>query len=71
VEPWRTILADHHEAFVTAIQEIALLAEANRELIPAGVTALHADRQLQQTSYRASMAVNARVMQPSLLEFLR
>jgi hypothetical protein len=35
-EPWRTILADHHEAFVTLTHEIAALAESNRDLITAG-----------------------------------
>jgi hypothetical protein len=35
-EPWHTILADHHEAFVTITQEISALADANRDLITAG-----------------------------------
>ncbi len=35
-EPWRTILLDHHEAFLTVTREIAALAEANRDLITAG-----------------------------------
>ena len=35
-EPWQSILADHHEAFVTVTAEIAALADANRDLITAG-----------------------------------
>jgi hypothetical protein len=35
-EPWRTILGEHHEAFVTVTREIAALADANRELITSG-----------------------------------
>lgn len=35
-EPWRTILGEHHLAFVTVTQEIGALAEANRDLITAG-----------------------------------
>lgn len=36
VEPWQTLLLDHHEAFVTVTREIAALADANRDLITAG-----------------------------------
>ncbi|MFL6156638.1 MAG: flagellar protein FlgN [Marmoricola sp.] len=35
-EPWRSILVDHHEAFVTVTHEIGALADANRDLITAG-----------------------------------
>ncbi len=35
-EPWRTILLDHHEAFLVATREITALAETNRELITVG-----------------------------------
>jgi len=35
-EPWRTILGEHHTAFVTVTQEIGALADANRDLITAG-----------------------------------
>ncbi len=35
-EPWRTILGEHHAAFVTVTQEIGALADANRDLITAG-----------------------------------
>lgn len=35
-EPWRSILSDHHEAFVTVTREISALADANRNLITAG-----------------------------------
>ncbi|MET3962565.1 hypothetical protein ABIE44_002499 [Marmoricola sp. OAE513] len=35
-EPWRTILTDHHEGFVTVTHEIGALADANRDLITAG-----------------------------------
>jgi hypothetical protein len=34
--PWGHILEDHRQAFVTVTQEIAALAEANRELITRG-----------------------------------
>lgn len=35
-EPWRTILTEHRDAFVTVIREITDLADANRELISSG-----------------------------------
>lgn len=35
-EPWRTILGEHHEGFVTVTHEIGALADANRDLITAG-----------------------------------
>jgi hypothetical protein len=35
-EPWRSILTDHHEAFLTVTREITALADANRELITVG-----------------------------------
>ena len=35
-EPWRSILVDHHEAFLTVTREITALADANRELITVG-----------------------------------
>lgn len=35
-EPWRSILGDHHTAFVTVTHEISALADANRDLITAG-----------------------------------
>ena len=35
-EPWRTILLDHHDAFVTVSREITALAETNRDLITVG-----------------------------------
>jgi hypothetical protein len=35
-EPWRTILTEHHEAFVSVTHEIGALADANRDLITAG-----------------------------------
>ncbi|MCW2857726.1 MAG: flagellar protein FlgN [Marmoricola sp.] len=35
-EPWRTILSEHHEAFVSVTREIGALAEANRDLITVG-----------------------------------
>jgi hypothetical protein len=35
-EPWRSLLLDHHEAFVTVTREVGALADANRELITAG-----------------------------------
>lgn len=40
-EPWRTILAEHHEAFVTLTREIGALADANRDLITAGYRSAH------------------------------
>ncbi|HET6151319.1 MAG TPA: flagellar protein FlgN [Marmoricola sp.] len=35
-EPWRSILTDHHEAFVVITKEIGALADSNRDLITAG-----------------------------------
>lgn len=35
-EPWRTLLAEHHEGFVAVTHEITALADANRDLITAG-----------------------------------
>lgn len=35
-EPWRSILSDHHEAFLAVTREITALAETNRELITVG-----------------------------------
>jgi FlgN protein len=35
-EPWRSILLDHREAFVTYMQEITAIAAANRELLTTG-----------------------------------
>lgn len=35
-EPWRSILLDHHEAFVSVTAEISALADSNKELITAG-----------------------------------
>ncbi len=35
-EPWRSILLDHHEAFVAVTAEISALADTNKELITAG-----------------------------------
>jgi hypothetical protein len=35
-EPWRSIMLDHHEAFIAATHEVVALADANRELITTG-----------------------------------
>jgi hypothetical protein len=35
-EPWRSILLDHRDAFVTYMQQITEIAAANRELLTAG-----------------------------------
>jgi hypothetical protein len=35
-EPWRTLLLDHRQAFLTATAEIQAMAHANRELITSG-----------------------------------
>ena len=35
-EPWRTVLLDHREAFVTMTQQVTSLADANRDLITSG-----------------------------------
>jgi hypothetical protein len=35
-EPWRTIMLDHRDAFVTITREITELADANRHLITSG-----------------------------------
>ena len=36
VEPWQSILLDHHEAFTSITHDVVALADANRELITAG-----------------------------------
>ncbi len=38
-EPWRTILVEHRQAFLTATAEISAMAEANRELLSTGARA--------------------------------
>ena len=38
-EPWRTILLDHRDAFLTVTREIDELADANRDLITSGYRA--------------------------------
>jgi hypothetical protein len=35
-EPWRTILLDHHKAFVTCTRDLVAVAATNRELLTAG-----------------------------------
>ena len=35
-EPWRTILMDHHKAFVACTRDLVDVAAANRELLSAG-----------------------------------
>ena len=35
-EPWRSVLADHRDAFLVATQEITAVAQANRELLTTG-----------------------------------
>lgn len=35
-EPWRSILVDHRDAFVTVTDQISALADANRHLITSG-----------------------------------
>ena len=37
--PWKTILSDHREAFLSLSQEITALAEANRDLLNRGFLA--------------------------------
>jgi hypothetical protein len=58
-EPWQSILLDHHEAFGAVTQEVAALADATRDL------------QRQGVARQSSVGVTARVLQPSLLDFLR
>lgn len=41
-EPWRSILLDHHDTFVTLTDEIAAMADANRHLITSGYQAARA-----------------------------
>lgn len=38
-EPWRTLLLDHRQAFLTATAEIQAMAENNRELLATGFRA--------------------------------
>jgi hypothetical protein len=35
-EPWKSLLADHHDVFTLTTREIVALADANRELITIG-----------------------------------
>ncbi len=35
-EPWRTVLADHHETLTGMVREITALADSNRDLISSG-----------------------------------
>lgn len=41
VEPWRTILLDHRDAFVVSTREIAELSDSNKGLITAGYRSAH------------------------------
>jgi hypothetical protein len=41
VEPWRTILLEHREAFLVMTREIAELSDANRGLLTAGYRSAH------------------------------
>ena len=41
-EPWRSILLDHREAFITTAAQISRLSESNRELLTAGYHAAQA-----------------------------
>ena len=36
-EPWTSILSDHREAFASITDEVTAMADANRELITAGI----------------------------------
>jgi FlgN protein len=36
-EPWASILADHREAFASITTEVTAMADANRELVTAGI----------------------------------
>ena len=36
-EPWRTILVDHRDAFVSITRELQVVAEGNRELLSVGL----------------------------------
>lgn len=38
-EPWRTILLDHREAFVSVTRQVTELADSNRDLITSGYRA--------------------------------
>ena len=38
-EPWKTVLQDHRDAFITATEEITALAKDNRELLNRGYQA--------------------------------
>ena len=41
VEPWRTILLEHRDAFLVTTREIAELSDANRGLLTAGYRSAH------------------------------
>jgi len=85
-EPWRTILGEHHAAFVTVTHEIGALdrpvfggvtttrTDAGTRQIRvenADLPNVIVDLRMQQTTLQTSMASTSRVMQPSLLDFLR
>jgi hypothetical protein len=83
-EPWRSILADHHEAFVALTAEIGAHADAKRDLITAGHRSARetlmslnggpegheADGAAVTVTDRRRRLVGVRVV-PSLLDFLR
>lgn len=60
-EPWRTILGEHHEAFVTLTREIGALADANRDLITAGYRSAH-ETLMGMTDASASYAADGSVV---------
>jgi hypothetical protein len=82
---WDDLLREHRAAFLALTAEIAALAEANRRLLTAGQRSAHevmltvtvdvtkaiTERRLRQVAYHAALGTTARVMQPSLLDFLR
>lgn len=73
-EPWCSILADHHDAFMMVTQEIGALAGASRDLIAAGRRTARDTLMIVDgggTDQRQRLVATARVLQPSLLDFLR
>ena len=79
-EPWHAIWLDHRRVLTTIVTAIGTLVETNEHLltvgpapvpVPAGRASVVAEVDLRDVAYRAAAAGSARVLPPSLRDFLR
>ena len=85
--PWRNLLADHRFAFLALTGDVSEVVRTNRDLLGRGQRSLHAEGyfsqrvdmlpatvvelQLTDVAYQAALGATAKVIQPSLVDFLR